>query len=145
MAALSLAVTAQDSTRQLPGDGPIAKLVTGRELLGTSNGAARDLLLEVIAEATDTAVLAEAHKHLADAYINDNQLAAADSVFKALYEKFPDNLFAPEALFRRGVILLNNKQYPEARAIFNRVIERYPDTDYVQRAKDRLLEIPPPP
>lgn len=136
---------ATDSTRALPADGPNAKILAAQQQLERgAAGGARELLMEVLQESTDTLVLAEAHKHIADSYHIDQRRAERDSVFQVLYERFPTAVqFASEAMYRHGVSLIELRQFAEAKAILNRVIADYPTSQYVALARARLAEIPP--
>ena len=137
---------AKDSTRAAPVEGPLAKMAAGKEQMAQGSfSVARNLFIEVINETSDTAILAEAHKELGDAYQADQKLAEADSVFKLLHDKYPTSQFAPYALYKRAVIMVQDQKRAEARVILNRVINDYKNSTYVQQARELLSQIGGPP
>jgi hypothetical protein len=132
-------VRAADSTRGPPPDGPIAKLLAGRQKLEEgAPGVVRDLLAEVLAEATDSAVVAEAYYHTAHSYDMERKRAEADSVFRSVYERYPASQFAPSAMYRYGISLLDATRTDEGVAILRRVVADYPTSVEAQQAKTRI-------
>ena len=73
-----------------------------------------------------------------DAYRGEGNPAAADSVCQVVVAKYPKSPEAPQAMYRRGRILLEGGKTAEANAIFNRLIADYPKSDEAILAKGLL-------
>ncbi len=72
--------------------------------------------------------------------LNDTQsLEKAISLFKSIFDKYPQSDYAPKALFMAGFIQSNDlKEFNDATATFNLFIQKYPNNEMVSSAKEEL-------
>ena len=135
----SPAATSGDTTQRVPPGtpGPAVLYNTANEQL--KNGGFRtartgfELLLNTYPtyEHASTALL-----HIGDAYKAERNLAAADSVYQLVPDRYPkDSADVATALYRRGRLLWDAGKKDEARVVLNRVIRDYPRTDEAALAK----------
>jgi tetratricopeptide (TPR) repeat protein len=68
-------------------------------------------------------------------------LSQAVWIFEEIYERFPDDEMADDALFTSGLIYYSKEQrdYTEATYFFERLLEEYPESYFVQTT-DQILE-----
>ncbi|MCL5030604.1 MAG: tetratricopeptide repeat protein [Bacteroidetes bacterium] len=74
------------------------------------------------------------------AELTDTQsLEKAISLFRSIFDKYPNSEYAPKALFMSGFIQSNDlKQFSDATATFNLFIQKYPNNELVSSAKEEL-------
>jgi TolA-binding protein len=61
------------------------------------------------------------------------------SVYRKVYEEFPNSSYAPKALLASGMILENDIMMPDsAAAVYDSIASRYPGTAYAQRINPKL-------
>lgn len=59
-------------------------------------------------------------------------------IFKHIYESAPYSRYAPQALYRLGMVLRKISRYDEAQEYLQRLIDNYPDSEWVEPAKYQL-------
>ncbi len=74
------------------------------------------------------------------ANLSDTQsLEKAVSLFRNVFDKYPNSEHAPKALFMSGFIQANDlKKYNDAIITFNLFIQKYPNNELVSSAKEEL-------
>ena len=74
------------------------------------------------------------------AELTDTQsLEKAISLFKSIFDKYPQSDYAPKALFMSGFIESNDlKQFNDATITFNLFLQKYPNNELVSSAKEEL-------
>ncbi len=55
------------------------------------------------------------------------QRGTALELYQQISEKYPDSVFAPEALFQSGKIFIERRQFEKANRCFEEILTRYPD------------------
>ncbi len=72
--------------------------------------------------------------------LTDTQsLEKAVSIFRSVYDKYPQSGKAPKALFMSGFIQANDlKQFNQATATFNLFIQKFPNDELAISAKEEL-------
>lgn len=75
---------------------------------------------------------------IGDSYAAERNSAAADSVYRAVADKYPKTREAGLALYRVGKALWDAGQREEARTILNRVIRDYPGSDAASLARETV-------
>jgi len=59
--------------------------------------------------------------------------------FKKIFEKYPQNKYAPVSLFMSGFVQANELQnYDEATKAYNLFLQKYPDHELAKSAKEEL-------
>jgi TolA-binding protein len=102
---------------------------------------------ELITEYPESELAPEAMVKLANLYQNMmvdslsyiESYKKAESIFKKLYENYPESKQAPTALFMSGFIEANNlHQFDEATKTYRIFLEKYPDHELAESAKQEL-------
>lgn len=75
---------------------------------------------------------------IGETYQGERNLAASDSVYRLVAERYPKNAEAGSALYRVGKSLWDSGKKSEGRTILNRVIRDFPSSDEARLAKDLL-------
>lgn len=69
----------------------------------------------------------------------DESLSKCIESFKRVFEKYPQNKFAPISLFMSGFVQANEMQnYDEATKAYNLFLQVYPDHELAKSAKEEL-------
>ena len=138
------AALAADSNRTTPAEGPLAKLEAAERQLTRFPSASRTEAEEVIASNPDSAITAKAYNIVAESYAKEDRTAEADSVFRIIFEKYPNTEFAPVAMYRVGLSFKIAMKYADARALWTKVITMYPTSLSRSVAEQGIKELPPP-
>ncbi len=131
-----------DTTRPAPtGPGPATLFTTSLQQL--KQGAYRtarsgfDQLLGTYPTAEQAPA---AQLWVGEAYKNEGNTAAADSVYQLVASKYPSAPEAASGLYRHGKLLWDAGKKVEARPVFNRIIKEYASSDEARQAKSLLNE-----
>lgn len=65
----------------------------------------------------------------ARAYEEAGKAKSALKIYNSVYKKYPNSVFAPEALYRAGHIQQQNQQYYKAFATYQTMVSRYPSSE----------------
>jgi tol-pal system protein YbgF len=79
-----------------------------------------------------------AQLRVADTYKGEGNMAAADSVYLLLVDRYPKSTEAGTALYLHGKKLWDENNKTAARSVLRRVIQEYPGSDAAQLASDLL-------
>jgi hypothetical protein len=76
--------------------------------------------------------------------LKDRGSLGALSKFRAVYENYPKNYFAPLAMFAEAELWFSSgssSAYFEAFDIYKKIIDSHPDVSYIGDVKERIREI----
>jgi tetratricopeptide (TPR) repeat protein len=71
---------------------------------------------------------------LYEAYYKSNELDKAQEGYEEFVAQFPENDFAPYAIYKIGLILADKEKHKEAIDKFQVVLDKYPNCEYVDEA-----------
>ncbi len=132
-----------DTTHPAPvGPGP-AQLFQGAvdQLRRGATGVARRGFEELLRSYPTTDDAPEAMVYIAETYAAERNLAAADSVYALVIQKYPRSPRAATAWYKRALAMKSAGQTAAARAAFERIIREYPRSDEAALAREQLRSI----
>jgi TolA-binding protein len=133
--------TPGDSTQRPPGTPGAATMYTSANeaLRNSSWTTARRGFEALLAAYPNYENASAAMLHIGDAYKGERNLAAADSVYQVVVERYPKSPDAPTALYKRARILWDDpSKKAEGRVLFDRLIKDYPRSIEADLAKSLL-------
>jgi tol-pal system protein YbgF len=83
----------------------------------------------------------EAQYFLGMSHFNQRQWQAAVDAFDALLVRYPHAGNMPDALYRKGLALLELNRLGQAVLVFNQVMDAHPSTPAAEQARQRLKEL----
>ena len=123
--------------------GPAQLFDVGRQQIQRGSPAAgRQALQDLLTTYPDHDLAPDALFYVAEAYAAEDNEAAADSSWVAVYTKYPRSQRAAEAMYRHGVVLENGGRSREARRVYQEVISKYARSDAAKLAQGRLQNLP---
>ena len=136
------ATVAADSVRP-PGasalPGPNTLLELGRDQLARgSPRAAREALDSLIVRYPTADVVAAAQFFVAEAYAQEGNRTAADSVYNLVAARYPRSDRAPTALYKLALARRDAGQTAAAQTLLERIVREYPRTDEAVFAREQL-------
>jgi len=130
---------APDSTQQATGPGAATLFLTARQQLQEgATASARRNFEQLLTSYPNDDRASRAQLYIGEAYAQDGNSAAADSVYLLVADKYPKSPEAATGLYRHGKMLWDSNKKTEARKYLERVTRDYPDSDEARLA-DRLL------
>jgi tol-pal system protein YbgF len=132
---------AADTTRRPPPGtpGPATLFTTAIDQLKSGNyRTARTGFDQLLASYPDFDRASLAQLRVAETYKGEGNVAAADSVYQLLANRYPRSAEAGTALYLHGKTLWDANKKSEARVVLNRVIRDFPGSDAAQLASDLL-------
>jgi TolA-binding protein len=124
-------------------EGPNVLYQIGRDQL-TANAwsAARDAFTELLTKHQTSDLVPDAMLGIADAFDAEGNRVQGDSVYRALFTKYPSDELAPRAMYKLGLSLTRQKKVPDARKAMQDVVKLYPRSDEATLATDWLARNP---
>jgi TolA-binding protein len=101
-------------------------------------GTGRRSLEQLLASYPDDQRAPRAMLKIGETYAADRNSAAADSVYRLVFDKYPRTDEAGLALYRVGKSLWDSGKRSEGRILLNRVIREHPNTDAARLASETL-------
>lgn len=132
-------------------EGPNVLYQMGRDQISERAwNAAREAFSELLDKHPNSDLVPDAMLGIADAYDAEGNRAQGDSVYRALFTKFPSDETAPRAMYKLGLSLdrqsrgatPNPAKKAEARTMMQRVATLYPRSDEATLANDWLRNNP---
>lgn len=134
-----------DSTRPpatATGPGPTQLFeMANAQLRRGSYGAAREGFAQLLGQYPQSDLAPDAQYYVAETYAAEQKVAAADSAYRLVPERWPNAPRAATALYKLGMSLAKQGRRPEARAAFDEVVRRYPRSDEAALARERVREL----
>ena len=131
------AATAAGGAGALPG--PNALLEMGRDQLARgSPRAAREALDSLIVRYPTADVVPAAQFFVAEAYAQEGNRPAADSVYTMVAARYPRSDRAPTALYKLALARRDAGQTTAAQTLLERIVREYPRTDEAVFAREQL-------
>ncbi len=122
------AALAVDSMKTNPVEGPLERLASAERQIDRSPSTARELAEGVVAINPDSATMARAYNLIAETFRKEDRQVEQDSVFRIVFERFPNSPEAPNAMYLVALALETvHKKLPEARALYKKVVDTYPN------------------
>ncbi len=119
--------------------GPNTLLELGRDQLArVSPRAAREALESLIVLYPNADVVAAAQFFVAEAYAQEGNRAAADSVYTMVAARYPRSDRAPTALYKLALARRDAGQTAAAQTLLERIVREYPRTDEAVFAREQL-------
>jgi TolA-binding protein len=119
--------------------GPNTLLEIGRDQLSRgSPRAAREALDSLIVRYPTADVVAAAQFFVAEAYAQEGNRAAADSVYTLVASRHPRSDRAPTALYKLALARRDAGQTAAAQTLLERIVREYPRTDEAVFAREQL-------
>jgi TolA-binding protein len=135
--ATTVADTGTPAAAALPG--PNALLELGRDQLARgSPRAAREALDSLIVRYPTADVVSAAQFFIAEAYAQEGNRAAADSVYTMVASRYPRSDRAPTALYKLALARRDAGQTAAAQTLLERIVREYPRTDEAVFAREQL-------
>ena len=109
------------------------------QLQGGRNAAARAAFEDFLAQFPTHERASYALYSIAQTYESEGKLAAADSSYQLVVEKYARSDQAPSALYKRAMLFVKAPgQAAKARAIFQQIVDKYPGSPEAELARDKL-------
>lgn len=126
-----------------PAAPPAAQLFTsGRtSLISNATGAARDAFQTLLDNYPNYDRAGEAQMFIADAYAQEGNRAAADSVYALVVTKYPGTSEASRSLYKRAMALKEAGQTAAALKLFEEIVAKYPRSDMRELADIELAAL----
>lgn len=135
------ATAAQDTTAPaggtLPGPNSLFELARDQLARGSPR-AARDALDTLVVRYPTADVVPAAQFFIAEAYAQENNRPAADSVYTLVATRYPRSDRAPTALYKLALARRDAGQRAAAQTLLERIIREYPRTDEAVFAREQL-------
>ena len=130
--------TAHSSVQpQGPGPYQLYMLALGQLRQG-SYGAARQGFLDLLQQYPTFEDAPAALTYIGESFARERNEAAADSVYQLVVTKYPQSAQAPNALYKRALLLKGAGKEQETRALLQRIVKEYPRSDEASLASDLL-------
>jgi TolA-binding protein len=124
-------------------EGPNVLYQMGRDQIANRAwSSARDAFNRLIEKHPSSDLVPDAMLGIADAFDAEGNRAEGDSVYRALFTKFPSDEMAPRAMYKLGLSLARQLKKPEARKAMQDVVRLYPRSDESTLASDWLARNP---
>ncbi len=139
-AAMPAAVGSDTTRRPAAGvPGPATLYTSGLEQLRNGNyRTARTVFDQLLSSYPDYERVSLVQLRVGETYKGEGNMAAADSVYQLLAQRYPKSAEASQALYLHGKMLWDANKKTEARVFLNRVIKEFPGSDAAQLASDLL-------
>jgi tol-pal system protein YbgF len=135
------AAAAQDTTAPaggtLPGPNSLFELARDQLARGSPR-AAREALDTLLVRYPTSDVVPAAQFFVAEAYAQEKNRAAADSVYTLVATRYPRSDRAPTALYKLALARRDAGQRAAAQTLLERIIREYPRTDEAVFAREQL-------
>lgn len=113
------------------------------QLQAGATGAARDGFQTLLTEYPTHALAGEAQFNIADAFAQEGNKLAADSVYALVVAKYPANEYAPNALWKRAQLAREARDTVRHRTLLQQIVDKYPRSDVRLLADDQLRALKP--
>lgn len=121
------------------GPGPYQLYVMSLDQLRRgSYGTARDGFQQLLNQYPNFEDAAAAQVFIGEAYAQERNEAAADSVYQVVVSKYPHSPKAANALYKRALLLKGAGKEAEAKALLQRIVKEFPRSDEAVIAQDLL-------
>lgn len=122
-----------------PGPGPYQLFVLSLDQLRRgSYGTAREGFQQLLDQYPTFEDAASAQLYIGEAFAQERNEAAADSVYQVVVAKYPKSAKAPNALYKRALLLKGAGKESDARVVLQRIVKDYPRSDEAEMARDLL-------
>lgn len=150
MRSASVAPATPGDTTTKPAIGPITLTegpnvmyqIARDQLTNRAWSSARDAFNKLITDHPRSDLVPDAMLGIADSYDAEGNVALGDSVYRAVFTKFPSDEVAPTAMYKLGLSLSRQKKAPDARRTMQDVARLYPRSDEATLASDWLARNP---
>ena len=126
-----------------PPPGPLLDMAKGQLLKGAT-GAARDGFQTFLSQYPGHERAGEAQMWIADAFAQEGNPAAADSVYALVVQKYPGGFAASRSLYKRAMALNDVGRTADAIKLFQEIVDKYPRFDVHEMAVDMLKTLKKP-
>ena len=129
-----------------PGAPPATQLydMARTQLRGGATGAARDGFQNFLAQYPEDERAGDAQMFIADAFAQEGNRAAADSVYALVVTKYKGDAVVSRSLWKRAMMLKEAQQVDSARVLFKQIVDRYPRSDVGPLADEMLRTLRKP-
>jgi tol-pal system protein YbgF len=103
-----------------------------------SYGTAREGFQQLLDQYPTFEDAATAQLYIGESFAQERNEAAADSVYQVVVSKYPRSPQAPNALYKRALLLKGAGKEADARTILQRIVKDYPRSDEAELARDLL-------
>lgn len=110
-------------------------------LRSNATGAAREAFQTLVTNYPSSDRVAEAQMSIADAYAQEGNRSAADSVYALVVSKYAGRPEAARSLYKRAMALKEAGQIAHARNLFAEIVAKYPRSDYTELADLELAAL----
>ena len=100
-----------------------------KSLIGNATGAAREAFQQLITSYPTSDQAGEAQMNIGNAYAQEGNPAAADSVYALVTTKYAGRPEAATSLYKRAMALKEAGQAAQARKLFQEIMDKYPRSD----------------
>jgi TolA-binding protein len=114
------------------------------QLRSGATGAARDGFQNFLAQYPADERAGDAQMLIADAFAQEGNRAAADSVYALVVTKYKGDAVVSRSLWKRAMMLKEAQQVDSARALFRQIVDRYPRSDVGPLADEMLRTLRKP-
>jgi TolA-binding protein len=114
------------------------------QLRGGATGAARDGFQNFLAQYPADERAGDAQMFIADAFAQEGNRAAADSVYALVVTKYKGDAVVSRSLWKRAMMLKEAQQVDSARVLFKQIVDRYPRSDVGPLADEMLRTLRKP-
>lgn len=139
--AIRQAVTAGDTAAEAraaaPGPNQLFQLSLDQLRRGSA-GTARAGFEDLLRQHPTADVAGDAQFYIGESYRAEGKMAAADSAYAIVVERFPGSPRAPTALYKQALSLESKGNLTAARATLNALLQKYPRSDEAALAQERL-------
>ena len=116
-----------------------------KSLISNATGAARDAFQTLVTTYPTHELAGEAQMYIGDAFAQEGNRAAADSVYAVVVAKYAGRPEASRSLYKRAMALKEAGQVAQARKLFQEIVDKYPSADVKPLADEELLRLPKQP
>lgn len=114
------------------------------QLRSGATGAARDGFQNFLGQYPADERAGDAQMLIADAFAQEGNRAAADSVYALVVTKYKGDAVVSRSLWKRAMMLKEAQQVDSARALFRQIVDRYPRSDVGPLADEMLRALRKP-
>ena len=135
----STGAAAAAAAAQPAGPGPYQLFILSLDQLRRgSYGTAREGFQQLLDQYPTFEDAATAQLYIGESFAQERNEAAADSVYQVVVSKYPQSPQAPNALYKRALLLKGAGKEADARTILQRIVKDYPRSDEAELARDLL-------